>query len=89
MVTNNQCGGTKLSKTSALSQADIKRAAQKLIAEYGEHAFVKASEEISVQISKGIYALAGSWQLIREEVLKQLETQIIRDAPRDDVTLSE
>ena len=78
-----------MSKTSALSQADIKRAAQKLIAEYGEHAFVKASEEISVQISKGIYALAGSWQLIREEVLKQLETQIIRDAPRDDVTLSE
>jgi len=78
-----------LSKTSALSQADIKRAAQKLIAEHGEHAFVKASEEISVQISNGIYALAGSWQLIRKEVLTQLETQIIRDAPKDGVTLSE
>ncbi len=89
MVKNNRCGGTKLSKTSALSQADVKRAAQKLIAEHGEHAFVKASEEISAQVSKGLYTLAGSWQLIREEVLKQLETQIIRDAPRDDVTLSE
>ena len=81
--------GHQIVKTSALSQADIKRAAQKLIAEDGEHAFVKASEEISVQISKGIYALAGSWQLIRKEVLTQLETQIIRDAPKDGVTLSE
>ncbi len=89
MVKNNQCGGNKLSKTSALSQADIKRAAQKMIAEHGEHAFIKASDEISAQNSKGFYALAGSWQLIREEVLKQLETQIIRDAPKDDVTLSE
>ncbi len=78
-----------MSKTSALSQADIKRAAQKMIAEHGEHAFVKASEEIGVQISKSFYALAGSWHLIREEVLKQLETQIIRGAPKDDVPLSE
>ena len=89
MVKNNQCGDTKLSKTSALSQADVKRAARKMIAEHGEHAFVKASEEISAQISNGFYALAGSWKLIREEVLKQLETQIIRDASKDGVTLSE
>ncbi len=61
MIEGYRGGGTNLSQTPSLFQAVVKRAALKMMADHGEHTLVRASEEVSAQISQGLYVLAGSW----------------------------
>ncbi len=47
---------------------DLKRSAERLIAEFGDTAWAKAEERAHAMRSEGFESMAESWELIREAI---------------------
>ena len=72
-----------------LTREQITRAAEELIIVHGEDAYDRASEEVSQLITAGAFVEAGSWQLIRDQILRRQEANRYLEALDRSVMLSE
>ncbi len=55
-----------------LDESQIARAAEDLVAEYGDGALTKADDQVKILKSQGFDSIAKTWELIRE-VIKDLQ----------------
>ncbi len=58
-----------------LDDSQIARAAEDLMAEYGDEALAKAESQVKILKSQGFDSIAKTWELIRE---------VIKDLPQSD-----
>ena len=58
-----------------LDDSQIARAAEDLMAEYGDEALAKADSQVKILKSQGFDSIAKTWELIRE---------VIKDLPQSD-----
>ncbi len=58
-----------------LAEQQIRRVAAEMNAQHGQDAFAKASAAINTLNSNGYYLSAGTWRLIREEILRLQEAE--------------
>ena len=58
-----------------LDDSQIARAAEDLMAEYGDEALAKAENQVKILKSQGFDSIAKTWELIRE---------VIKDLPQSD-----
>lgn len=56
-----------------LSNEAIEPAAEALIREHGPDALSEAARQVSALNSKGFYALAATWQQIRQKIVERQE----------------
>ncbi len=76
-----------------LDDSQIARAAEDLLAEYGDEALTKADDQVKILRSQGFDSIAKTWELIRE-VIKDMpqpgeQTRGYENALKKGVTLSE
>ena len=62
-----------------LDDSQIARAAEDLMAEYGDEALAKADSQVKILKSQGFDSIAKTWELIRE---------VIKDMPQSDDQIS-
>ncbi len=62
-----------------LDDSQIARAAEDLMAEYGDEALAKADSQVKILKSQGFDSIAKTWELIRE---------VIKDMPQSDEQIS-
>ncbi len=67
--------GTLLVSALPLDESQIARAAEEMIAEYGNGALTKADERVKELQSEGFDSVAQTWEMIREA---------IKDVPKPD-----
>ncbi len=76
-----------------LDESQIARAADDLIAEYGNEALAKADDQVKKLKSQGFDSVAKTWELIREVIKDQPQSDDQMrgyvNAPEKDVLLSE
>ncbi len=60
--------GTLLVSALPLDESQISRAAEEMIAGYGDEALSSAGDQINALKSKGFDSLAKTWELIREPI---------------------
>ncbi len=70
--------GTLLVSALPLDESQIARAAEEMIAEYGDEALSNADDQINALKSEGFNSVAKTWELIRE---------IIKDVQESDDTI--
>ena len=58
-----------------VAEQQIRRVAAGMNAQHGKDAFGKASTAINTLNSNGYYLSAGTWRLIREEILRLQEAE--------------
>ncbi len=64
--------GTLLVSALPLDESQIARAAEEMIAEYGDEALAKADDQVKKLKSQGFDSVAKTWELIRE-VIKDVQ----------------
>ena len=67
--------GTLLFSALPLDESQIARAAEEMIAEYGDEALSNADDQIKKLKSQGFDSVAKTWELIRE-VIKDLQQSV-------------
>ncbi len=60
--------GTLLVSALPLDESQIARAAEEMIAEYGNGALTKADERVKELQSEGFDSVAQTWEMIREAI---------------------
>jgi len=58
-----------------LSNEAIEPAAEALIREHGAQALSEAARQVSALNSKGLYALAATWQQIRHKIVERQQRE--------------
>ena len=72
-----------------LTRGEITRTAEELIIAHGDEAYERAAQEVSALIANGSFVEAGSWQLIKEQILRRQEAGRYLEALDKSVMLSE
>ena len=65
-----------------LSNEEVEPAAEALIRQYGARAVSEAARQVSAFNSKGIYALAATWQQIRQEIVERQQREEMQVASK-------
>jgi hypothetical protein len=68
--------------TYPLSNDAIEPAAEALMREHGPEALSEAARQVSALNSNGFYALAATWQLIRQKIVERQQRDVLGMASR-------
>ena len=82
-------GHLTYSDSTGMSRDDITRTAEELLITHGESAYERATQEVSSLIAEGAFTEAGSWQLVKEHILRRQEASRYLEALDKQVMLSE
>jgi len=67
--------------TPLVSKEAIEPAAEALIREHGAAAVSEAARQVSALNSKGFYALAATWQQIRQKIVERQQLEEFQATP--------